>query len=76
MLADRNCYTNYGATGGVVLEDGTLAAAGSWKHLLHMRSRTFSPAMFRFGGAYLQGQRFFPESDGSGVYDEDTLSIL
>ncbi len=65
---------NYYATGGVVLEDGTLAADGAGNVFYTGTDRTFSPAMFRFGGAYLQGQRFFPESEWQGVYDEDTLS--
>jgi outer membrane receptor protein involved in Fe transport len=65
---------NFYATGGVVGEDGTLLADGSGNIFYEGTDRTFSPAMFAFGGAYMQGQRFFPESEWRGTYKEDTLS--
>ena len=30
---------------------------------------------FRFGGAYLSGQRFFAEKNWQGDFEEDTLSV-
>ena len=58
----------------MVGEDGTLLADGSGNIFYEGTDRTFSPAMFRYGGAYMQGQRFFPESEWRGTYKEDTLS--
>ena len=32
------------------------------------------PANFRYGGAYISGQRFFAEKNWQGDFEEDTLS--
>ena len=33
------------------------------------------PAAFRYGGAYISGQRFFAEKNWQGDFEEDTLSV-
>ena len=61
-------------SGVAVDNEGNLLADGSGNIYYDGSDRSFSAAMFRFGGVYVQGQRFFPEKDWQGIYDEDTLS--
>ena len=58
----------------VIGNDGVVIADGAGNPGPGIGGRSVHPAMFRFGGAYLSGQRFFAEKNWQGDFEEDTLS--
>lgn len=58
----------------VVGNDGVIIADGAGNPGPGITGRYVHPAMFRFGGAYVSGQRFFPEKSWRSEFEEDTLS--
>jgi iron complex outermembrane receptor protein len=62
-------YSSY-----VIGNDGQIISDGSGNPGPGAAGRTLHPAMFAFGGAYVSGQRFFPEKSWRAEFEEDTLS--
>ena len=61
-------------SGVVVGNDGQLISDGSGNPGPGATGRTLHPAMFRYGGVYTSGQRFFAEKNWASKFEEDTLS--
>ena len=59
----------------VVGDDGELLYDGSGNKYTSDENRYVHPAAFRYGGAYISGQRFFAEKNWQGDFEEDTLSV-
>ena len=62
-------YSSY-----VIGNDGQIISDGFGNPGPGAAGRTLHPAMFAFGGAYVSGQRFFPEKSWRAEFEEDTLS--
>jgi len=58
----------------VIGNDGQIISDGFGNPGPGAAGRTLHPAMFAFGGAYVSGQRFFPEKSWRAEFEEDTLS--
>ena len=68
-FVQANYYSSY-----VIGNDGQIISDGSGNPGPGAAGRTLHPAMFAFGGAYVSGQRFFPEKSWRAEFEEDTLS--
>lgn len=58
----------------VIGNDGQIISDGYGNPGPGAAGRTLHPAMFAYGGAYVSGQRFFPEKSWRAEFEEDTLS--
>ena len=60
----------------VIGNDGVVIADGAGNPGPGIGNRSVHPAMFRFGGAYLSGQRFFAEKTGKVISRKILFHIL